>query len=184
MSTAPSFVSAAVVVALAAVALGDSAPARCPAIPAALPAKLAAPRGLRLALQLSASGTQTYACQRGSGGAAGWSAAVPSAELRRCEPTGAVVGKHSAGPTWTWTDGSRFVGDKAAVRSAPSPEGPQNVAWLAVPRKEGSRSGALAPMVFVQRVDTAGGAPPSTACTPGQSVSVPYRAVYLFYERP
>lgn len=44
-----------------------------------------------------------------------------------------------------------------------------------------SYSGLLSKTSFVQRLDTAGGNPPTTACTPGQLAFVPYSATYHFF---
>jgi hypothetical protein len=162
--------------------------ASCVSVPEKLPAKLVAREGLRPALEVYASGTQTYTCALTDAGVPAWSGAVPSAELRACDVRGPVVGTHSAGPTWAWVDGSQFVGDKSAANAAPSPDDPvHDVAWLAIPKKTSS-DGALGRMVFVQRVNTSGGVifPDAgcdlTAANGGRKAVVPYHANYIFYE--
>ncbi len=161
----------------------------CHPVPANLPVTLAVQSGEALALELYATGTQNYACGVNDAGVAAWRPAVPVAQLHRCDASGALVGTHSAGPTWTWTaDSSSFVGDKTALVGAPSPEDPrQDIPWLLLPRKGIPETGTLGRMKYVQRVKTAGGVIlPGAGCNlraadAGLTVAVPYHATYLFY---
>ena len=54
---------------------------------------------------------------------------------------------------------------------------------LAVSRKPGGANGGklLAKTTFVQRLNTKGGAVPTTACSVGQTQLVPYTADYYFF---
>ncbi len=162
----------------------------CISVPANLPSALDAPSGVHPFIEVYGSGTQNYTCVLTDAGSAAWGAAVPAAQLQECDATGADVGMHSAGPTWTWTsDNSDFVGNKPAGTSAASPDDPVNdIPWLLLPKKAGTDAGTLGPALYVQRVNTSGGVIfPDAGCDEGAAdagytVSVPYHANYIFYE--
>jgi hypothetical protein len=71
-----------------------------------VPEKIKAPVGEAVVLEAHASGTQIYACQQDSNGSYTWTLKAPEAELR--DSQGAIIGQHSAGPTWTLKDGARL----------------------------------------------------------------------------
>jgi hypothetical protein len=132
-----------------------------------------------------AKGTQDYTCTaKADGSGADWKLTAPAATLYASADEGAAqVGIHGAGPTWAATDGTRFVGDAATAKKAPSPN-PSAVPWLLVPKKDGDTTGTLGGVSYVQRLDTVGGQPPATGCdttTVGATVKVPYSATYVFY---
>ncbi len=160
--------------------------ASAPALaPPSVPADLEAPATMAPALRWFARGTQNYTCTaRADGTGAEWKLTAPEATLYAGpEATALAVGTHGAGPSWVATDGSRFVGNAAAAKRAPSPE-PGAVPWLLVPKKEGDASGTLGGMEYVQRVDTHGGQPPATGCdatSVGATLKVNYSATYIFY---
>ena len=93
------------------------------------------------------------------------------------------VGEHSAGPRWTWMDGSAITGK--VLKSTPSSDPGKNIPWLelqatAVP----GTNGVLTPVTRVTRTTTQGGVAPSTSCgTPGTTLRVPYTATYTFIAR-
>ncbi len=92
------------------------------------------------------------------------------------------VGEHSAGPQWTWMDGSAVTGK--VVKSTPSSEPEKNVPWLeltatAVP---GASSGVLSGVTRVTRTETQGGVVANSACeVKGETLRVPYAATYMFF---
>ena len=146
-----------------------------PALQSDGPPPLALPAGEETALRLSARGTQNYECRPASGGGA-WALVAPEAEL--FDASGHKVGRHYAGPTWeSSVDGSRV---KAAVKAhADAPE-PGAVPWLLLTATETSGEGLFGQVKSVQRTDTHGGQPPAGPCAPGDTVKVPYSAVYWF----
>lgn len=151
--------------------------------PADVPAAIAAPSNSTRALTLKGSGVQHYECRTkaDSAGAYDWVFVAPEAALR--DRTDAVVGKHYAGPTWEYGDGSKVTGKVLAT--APAPE-PGNIPWLLLQGAAAATPGALAGVTHVQRVDTVGGVAPSDPCTAalaGTRTAVRYSANYVFYKR-
>src|SRR5215471_13796396 len=66
--------------------------------------------------------------------------------------------------------------------SCPNSGSIQCLLLQSVGNKKGPTGGNLLfKTTFIQRLNTAGGAVPTTACTVGQTQLVPYRADYLFY---
>ena len=92
------------------------------------------------------------------------------------------VGTHTAGPTWTWNDGSAITGK--VLQKQPSPD-PAAIPWLLLETHgSGDKTGALTGIAFVRRSNTQAGAAPATGCDPthGDNVlRVPYEATYTFY---
>jgi hypothetical protein len=153
--------------------------------PPAVPAAIEAPSTASPAFRWFARGTQDYTCTaKADGSGVAWKLTAPDAKLYASADTGATqVGTHGAGPSWTATDGSQFVGNAGAAKKAPSPDA-ASVAWLLVPKKEGASTGTLGGVEYVQRVDTNGGQPPATGCDAtavGATINVPYSATYVFY---
>jgi hypothetical protein len=91
-----------------------------------------------------------------------------------------LVGIHFRGPTWEAFDGSSVVG--AVLASAPAPR-PGAIPWLLLQATTNQGDGVLARVDYIQRLQTKGGVAPPGPCDPTQdaTVSVPYRARYLFY---
>lgn len=90
------------------------------------------------------------------------------------------AGIHGAGPFWADFDGSRVVGQPGPV-SAPSPNGPSNIAWLKVTAASAAGvDGVLSKVAFVQRVDTRGGVAPAS-CTASATTAVDYTTNYVFW---
>ena len=71
-----------------------------------LPEAIAAP-GETAILTLHAEGAQVYECKTSADGALAWVFREPIATLFS---DGKTVGRHYAGPTWEYTDGSAVVG--------------------------------------------------------------------------
>ena len=142
-----------------------------------VPPVLQPPSNEQLVLQVHAKGDQIYSCKT-EGQQAGWTLKAPDAQL--FDKDGKAFGKHSAGPSWEASDGSRVVGKAAA--NAPSPD-PDSIAWLLVKVVSHEGEGVLTRITSIQRINTKGGKAPASGCDAahaGQEVRVPYSADYLF----
>jgi hypothetical protein len=138
---------------------------------------IAVPAGNKVFLVGHATGVQTYKCNAGQLATTG---SVPTADLVGNNDKNVII-KHSAGPTWTATDGSTAIKDPAVNNVlAPSPTG--SIPWLLLTTKgaAGPNGDRLAGTTFIQRVNTTGGVSPGGACT--GDLSVPYTADYYFYK--
>jgi hypothetical protein len=68
------------------------------------------------------------------------------------------------------------------IASCPNAGSIQCLLLQSVGNKKGPTGGnLLAKTTFIQRLNTAGGAVPTSACTVGQTELVPYTADYFFY---
>jgi hypothetical protein len=130
-------------------------------------------------------GVQIYRCTAQFGGLPGrsseWTFEAPEATL--LDPsTHQPVGTHSAGPTWTWKDGSAITGTVLQTRPSGNP---MNIPWLLIETQStGAAAGELTDVTLVRRSDTQGGATPTTGCDTEHLhgiVRVPYQATYTFY---
>jgi hypothetical protein len=147
--------------------------------PPAVPETLQAPRGEQVILHLRGVGSQLYVCERTPSGGYQWKLKGPDAELR--DRSGVVVGRHYAGPSWAYRDGSVVVGRPVANRDAPDPSA---IPWLLLHAVDHSGSGLLTRVSSIQRVATRGGQPPRASCdaaTPSGEVKSAYSAEYFFY---
>lgn len=162
-----------------AVLLGCTATAHAQSRPQ-VPDAIQAPSGEQVVLVAHASGSQIYVCAAGVDGKAQWTLKAPEAELR--DGQGAVIGHHSAGPSWRHKDGSAVTG-KTVARS-PSPD-VDSIPWLLVSVVGHDGSGVLARVTSIQRIHTRGGQPPAadTCSAAQQNVEtwIPYTADYYFY---
>lgn len=158
----------------AAVEAADEAlKSRLPEIPAAL----AVPAGNRLAFTLAAQGVQIYDCKAGADGSLGWVFRAPEADLfvHRLR-----VGTHYAGPTWEAFDGSTVVGARVAGATVDATAIP----WLLLSAASNTGRGLMSEVTYIQRLSTAGGLAPTSACdasNEGAEVDVEYTATYAFY---
>ncbi len=138
------------------------------------------PAPSRTLFAVDAIGVQVYHCGV-TAGAFKWNFVKPEADLFD-QKTHEPVGTHTAGPTWTWKDGSSITGK--VQQQAPSPD-PNSIPWLLVATTPtGSTSGVLSNVAFVRRFDTQAGLPTTSLCDADHSdsdVKVPYKAVYTFY---
>jgi hypothetical protein len=138
------------------------------------------PAGVHVRLTAIGHGVQIYHCAANAGSFS-WTYDAPEAQL--FDPaTHQPIGTHSAGPTWTWSDGSSIVGK--VVQKQPSPD-PVAIPWLLVEtHASGDKTGALTGITLVRRAETQAGAAPTTGCD-AQHVDnvlrVPYEATYTFY---
>jgi hypothetical protein len=154
--------------------LGSESPAvSLPTIPDAIkPPVGSKPIGAYLVV----TGTQNYTCVLADGAATGafTGASTPEAQL---VGTGGRI-HHFAGPSWqSERDGSLVTAAKvaASARTGTIPE-----LLLKVVTHGGK--GILDKADYINRLYTSGGVAPSTSCTAGQTVKVPYKAVYIFWD--
>ena len=171
----------ALVLALLAVATAAAAPA-----PQTMPGDPLDPRTYepdsKLAFGVYAVGVQKYACQPNGT----WLFTDPEAVLYDANDAGKAVGSHflnfaTGRPVWQFKDGSSVE----AARKASVGGGPGNIAWLLLQAAEsssGSDGDRLKSVGWVQRLNTSGGVAPSTPCTPGDTLAVPYTTDYFFWK--
>jgi len=142
-------------------------------LPSPLCDRLQVPAGNALAFHLYARGVQIY---RWSGST--WQFVAPSATLFADPGYHAQVGIHYKGPIWESNSGSSV---KAAKLWECSPD-PDAIPWLLLQANATSGPGVFSSVTFVHRVYTTGGKAPSyNGTTDGESVEIPYSAVYYFY---
>jgi len=147
-----------------------------------VPKEIAVPPGHKLLHKLEARGVQIYKATEGTDGKLEWVLEGPLAEL--ADGKGGLAGYHYDGPSWEAADGSKVIRDKAeAVKSAPAPNPKENIPWLLVKVKaEDGKAGNFSAVVFIQRLQTAGGkAPVEAPRRHGTKVGAPYKAVYYFF---
>jgi hypothetical protein len=146
--------------------------------PPKVPAALRVPAGAKPIARFHATGAQVYKCTV-TGGTYAWALERPDATLH--DPSGAAVGTHGAGPTWTSKDGSSVVGAKVEQAAAPVASA---VPWLLLRATSTSGAGLFSGVTFVQRIDTQGGTPPGGGCDAahaGSETRATYSADYYFY---
>lgn len=140
--------------------------------PLTVPANLTPPAGLRRVGTFAVtSGTQTYTCANGSFAGA----SVPEAQL--VGAAGRI--HHFGGPSWQSTRDKSLVTATKTQESAVAGSIPQLL--LTVNSHSGTTRGLLSRVQNIQRLNTSGGTAPTTACTDGEKVAVPYRATYVFW---
>jgi hypothetical protein len=146
-----------------------------------VPQSLAPPAGLKRVLEASAVGVQIYRCKSPENAkdasAGAWILEGPRATLT--DQRGEAVARHYAGPTWEAPDGSKITGKVSARADAPDKGA---VAWLLLTAQSAGTPGRFDQVRAVQRLYTSGGAAPAAACPHiGESLEVPYRAMYVFW---
>ena len=139
------------------------------------------PENTSIVLAVAAEGVQIYQSKPNSTGAYEWAFKAPEAELKSL--TGEVLGKHFAGPSWSLSDGSQWVGNLPPLKAVPAPDA-GSVPWLLVGAKSRSETGLLSKIDFVVRIATSGGAAPREAPkNPTDTARVKYQAIYLFLRK-
>jgi hypothetical protein len=130
-------------------------------------------------LILAAVGVQIYKCSAQDNKFA-WIFQEPQADL--LDPkTGQLMGSHSAGPTWTLSDGSSVTGK--LIQQSHTGDA-TNIPWLLLEAHPGGTSGALSNIAYVRRSDTQGGMSSSSTCDAehfNDTIKVTYHATYTFY---
>lgn len=144
----------------------------------AIPAMLQPAAGESLAMTVTAAGVQIYECRATADAPAGhaWAFVAPEAEL--FDAKGEGIGHHGAGPYWQAADGSRVVGKVKARADAPVAN---TIPWLLLTTESTGPQGRFSKVSSIQRIDTVGGAMPTTACTRqaiGTLARIHYTAVY------
>src|SRR5438874_7095592 len=127
---------------------------------AQVPETIAAP-GESTVVTVHAEGAQVYECKAGSDGKLAWAFREPIATLLL---DGKTVGRHYAGPTWEYADGSEVMAKVAA--NAPGKTA-GDIAWLKLTVTEHRGNGMLSGATTVQRINTQGGASPGTCSGAG-----------------
>ena len=145
---------------------------RAPDLPSPLCDRLQV-QGGRVAFHVYALGVQIY---RWNG--ASWVFVAPAARLFADAEYHGEVGIHYAGPTWESHSGGKVIASRVES-CAPDPTA---IAWLLLQKVSSEGPGIFDRVTYIQRVNTAGGLPPSG---PGPFVGaeeeVPYTAEYYFY---
>lgn len=134
---------------------------------------LKVPQGNKLVGEYEAGGVQAYTCAAGT-----WKLLEPAAVL--VDGDSKPVMLHSRGPVWVSTvDGSAV--EAGAVDGA-KVDRPGAIPELLLKAKAVRGDGLLGGVTYVQRLDTEGGVAPTGTCQADALVSVPYNALYAFYE--
>jgi hypothetical protein len=145
-----------------------------------VPDNIKAPERENLVLTAHASGVQIYTCQQSSEGKYSWTLKGPEAELR--DSSGALIGRHHAGPTWELQDGNSVTGKAVAHVNSPDAN---SVPWLLLNATAHEGNGALSRASRIQRIETHGGQPPTAsdcdASKQGKDAKSSYTADYYFY---
>jgi len=145
-----------------------------------LPQSVLVPTGHVVALETRASGVLNYECRPTATGPYGWVLMSPKASL--LDRAGKEVAAYSGPPArWTHIDGSSIVGNQVSVAS----NGEFNLPLQLSRAEPSTGSGALQNISFIQRIKTKGGivekTKPCSDLTPGQKVTLPYQADYIFW---
>jgi hypothetical protein len=138
--------------------------------------RISAPTEVDPVLELAAIGVQIFRCEQDKDGFR-WNFRQPEAELR--DARGQVVGHHGANYSFEQIDGSRLIGTIVNYDSAPSDDA---LRWLLL-RTQSYGHGEFEKMTYVQRVETAGGMPPTQCAAEqvNQILRVPFSAKFIFY---
>jgi hypothetical protein len=142
----------------------------------AIPETIAAP-GETAVLTLHAEGAQVYECKAGADGTLAWAFREPIATLLS---DGKTVGRHYAGPSWEYSDGSAVVGQ--VVSTVPGGVA-MDIPWLKLAVTSRRGNGVLGPVTTVQRINTVGGKLNGACYKAGTYESVPYSADYVFLRK-
>jgi hypothetical protein len=121
-----------------------------------------------------AEGVQIYECKTGSDNKMSWQFREPLATLLKGDTT---VGRHFAGPSWQFADGSSIKGKVAGQASGATLN---DIALLRLDVVEHRGDGALSKATMVQRLDTKGGVFSGACDQPGAMHLEPYTASYVF----
>jgi Protein of unknown function (DUF3455) len=141
----------------------------------AVPPGLRPPTGNTLSAKFVGAGVQVYQCST----AGAWVFLEPAANLvsRARGAAGLQRAIHYKGPTWeSTTDGSLVQG--TTIASSPVAG---SIPQLLLRATANRGTGIFGPVTYINRLNTRGGAAPTSSCTSGQTIGVPYTAQYLFY---
>jgi len=169
-----------------------------------VPANIQVPAGNTAFLKGAAVGTQNYVCLPSTNGLA-WKFQGPQATLfvtvkwitgdirqqittHFLSPNPAEAGTPARATWQSSLDTSAVWAKKIAESSDSAFVAPGAIPWFlleVVGAQRGPSGGSmLAPTTYIQRVNTTGGAIPTTACTEAGAIQfVPYTADYIFYRQ-
>lgn len=145
-----------------------------------LPDNLKPPAGEKLVLKAHGVGVQIYTCQQTPDGKFAWTLKAPDAQLH--DAMGAIIGYHSAGPTWKLDDSSGVKG-KAVAKA----DQPNAIPWLLITVTDHMGAGGLSHVNTIQRLNTKDGLAPASGCdasTVNKETKSSYSADYYFYAPP
>ena len=150
--------------------------------PAGLGAMLRAPATEEPAFMLTGNGVYIYQCRQSplDPNAYEWGFVVPDATLYEGNRT--TAHHKTVGLYESLSDRSSISG---VVRSSQA-AGVANLPWVLMRAQPLSESGIFANVTSIQRVNTAGGAAPTTGCGAGNTgaeARVAFQADYYFYKR-
>jgi hypothetical protein len=143
---------------------------------AQVPNEIAA-TGESTVVTVHAEGAQIYECKAASDGKLAWTFREPIAALLL---DGKTVGRHYAGPTWEYADGSVVMAKVAA--NAPG-KSASDIPWLKLAVTEHRGNGMLSGVTTVQRINTQGGTSPGSCNAAASFQSVAYSADYVFLKK-
>ena len=192
-----------------AVAFGAATHVAAQVTPPTTPDTIAVPAGNSAFLVGHAFGSQGYTCLPTSTGGTAWNpTARPEATLFwdlfgqqfqiithfqsiNANPNASVTSVPLGGnATWqssldsskVWAVKKNGIDAGSDAESCPNTGSIQCLLLQSVGNQKGSTGGnLLAKVTFIQRLNTRGGAVPTTACAVGQTQLVPYTADYFFY---
>lgn len=150
--------------------------------PGGIAASLRVPASEAPAFVLNGNGVYIYQCRQAISdpNAYVWAFVVPDATLydgSRSVARHATIGLYESLSDRTSVSG--------VVRSS-QPAGGANLPWVLIRAQPIGESGLFANVSSIQRVNTTGGAAPSSGCGPdnvGEEARVAYQADYYFYKR-
>jgi len=126
---------------------------------------------------VNAEGVQIYECKADLDNKMSWQFREPLATLLQ---DGETVGRHFAGPSWEFADGSVITGK--VVKQAPGVS-QNDIRLLRLDVVDHLRDGILSKVTSVQRLDTKGGVFSGTCEQPGALHLEPYSARYVFLRK-
>jgi hypothetical protein len=153
--------------------------ARAVSIPT-IPDAIKPPPGSRpIGAYLVANGTQNYTCVVPTGATTGayTGASVPEAQLIG---TGGKI-HHFAGPSWQSERDGSLVTAKVKLPTSPRTG---TIPELLLVVLTHSGTGILDKADYINRLYTSGGVAPTDTCKTGDTVKVPYKALYVFWDDP
>jgi hypothetical protein len=131
--------------------------------------------------KLHATGVQIYQCQPAKNDPSRWEWSFKQPEAKLSTAMGKTIGRHYGGPTWEANDGSKVTGEVIGRSESTKPN---SIPLLLLRAKATSGNGIFSGVKYIQRLNTAGGNAPPTACRSeqaGQELRASYTADYLFY---
>jgi hypothetical protein len=146
-----------------------------------IPQKLNPAANESMTMIVPAKGVQIYECRmsKTQPGAYEWAFVAPDAAL--FDTTGALIGKHYAGPHWEAADGSKVVAKLVERADAPKAG---DIPWLLLGAKSVGPEGVFSKVTSIQRVNTVGGVAPKAGCSQanaGTPARIAYTADYYFF---